>query len=69
MVPAGTPKPVIATLNEALRKTMASPDVKEKLASIGGNLNVGSPEEMGALLTNETARWQKLAKDTNIKVD
>lgn len=69
VVPAGTPKPVIATLNEALRKTMASPDVKEKLASIGGNLNVGSPEEMGALLTNETARWQKLAKDTNIKVD
>ncbi len=69
VVPAGTPKPVIVTLNEALRKTMASAEVKEKLASIGGNLNVGSPDEMATLLKNETARWQKLAKDTNIKID
>ena len=48
---------------------MASPEVKEKLASIGGNLNVGSPDEMAALLKDEVVRWQKLAKDTNIKLD
>ena len=48
---------------------MASPEVKEKLANIGGNLNVGSPDEMAALLKSESARWQKLAKDANIKLD
>jgi len=69
VVPAGTPKPVVDKLNDALRQTMASPEVKEKLATIGGNLTVGSPEEMATLLARETARWQKLAKDTNIKVD
>ncbi len=69
VVPAGTPAAVVDKLNDALRKTMASPEVKDKLASIGGNLNVGSPQEMSALLASETARWQKLARDTNIKID
>jgi tripartite-type tricarboxylate transporter receptor subunit TctC len=69
VVPAGTPKPVIDRLNADLRKTMASSEVKEKLAVIGGNLNVGSPEEMGALLKDELVRWQKLAKDTGIRLD
>ena len=69
VVPAGTPRPVIDRLNADLRKTMASPEVKEKLASIGGNLDVGSPEAFAAILRDETARWAKLAKDVNIKMD
>ncbi len=35
----------------------------------GGNLNVGSPDDMAALLRSETVRWTKLAKDANIKLD
>jgi tripartite-type tricarboxylate transporter receptor subunit TctC len=69
VVPAGTPRPVIDRLNADLRKTMASAEVKDKLASIGGNLNVGSPDEMGALVKDELVRWTKLAKDTGIKLD
>ena len=61
--------PIVDRLNADLRKTMASPDVKEKLASIGGNLNVGSPEEFAAVLRDETVRWAKLAKDVGIKLD
>ncbi|MEO8507039.1 MAG: tripartite tricarboxylate transporter substrate binding protein, partial [Betaproteobacteria bacterium] len=69
VAPAGTPKAVVDRLNADLRKTMASPEVKEKLAVIGGNLNVGSPDEMAALLRSEAVRWTKLAKDANIKLD
>jgi len=69
VAPAGTPKPVIDRLNDALRKTMASAEVKEKLANIGGDLTVGSPEEFAALLRTEQVRWTKLAKDTGIKVE
>jgi tripartite-type tricarboxylate transporter receptor subunit TctC len=68
-VPAGTPRPSIDRLNADLRKTMASPEVKEKLASIGGDLAVNSPEEFTAMLKSEVGRWQKLAKDTNLKLD
>jgi tripartite-type tricarboxylate transporter receptor subunit TctC len=67
--PAGTPKPILDRLNADLRKTMASPEVKEKLASIGGDLTVTSPEEFSAMIRNEIGRWQKLVKDTGLKVD
>ena len=68
-VPAGTPRPIIDRLNADLRKTMASPEVKEKLASIGGDLTVTSPDEFAAMIKTEIIRWQKLVKDTGLKVD
>ena len=67
--PAGTPKPIIDRLNADLRKTMASPEVMEKLASIGGDLTVNSPEEFTAMIRSEVGRWHKLARDTNLKLD
>ena len=67
--PAGTPRAIIDRLNADLRKTMASPEVIEKLASIGGDLSVNSPDEFTAMVKSEVGRWQKLAKDTNLKID
>ena len=67
--PANTPKPIVDRLNADLAKTMASPEVREKLASMGGDLTVGTPEQFGALMKDETARWIKLAKDVGIKAD
>jgi len=69
VAPAGTPKPIVDKLNADLRKTMASPEVREKLASIGGTYNVGSPDEMASLLKTELANWTKLAADVGIKAD
>jgi len=67
--PAGTPKPIIDRLNADLRRTMASPEVMEKLASIGGDLTVDSPDEFAAMIRSEVGRWHKLARDTNLKLD
>jgi tripartite-type tricarboxylate transporter receptor subunit TctC len=67
--PAGTPRPIIDRLNADLRKTMASPEVMEKLAAIGGDLTVNSPDEFTAMIKSEVGRWHKLAKDTNLKID
>jgi len=67
--PAGTPRAIIDRLNADLRRTMASPEVIEKLASIGGDLSVNSPDEFTAMVKSEVGRWQKLAKDTNLKID
>ncbi|MFO1324003.1 MAG: tripartite tricarboxylate transporter substrate binding protein [Burkholderiales bacterium] len=67
--PAGTPRPILDRLNADLRKTMASAEVRDKLASIGGDLTVTSPDEFSAMIKNEIGRWQKLVKDTGLKVD
>ena len=67
--PAGTPRAIIDRLNADLRKTMASPEVMEKLANIGGDLTVNSPDEFSAMIRSEVGRWHKLARDTNLKLD
>ena len=67
--PAGTPPAIIERLNADLRRTMESPEVRDRMASLGGNLTVGSPEEFGTLIRNEILRWTKLAKDAGIKAE
>ena len=48
---------------------MASPEVKEKLASIGGDLTVNSPDEFATFIRNEKDKWSKVIKTANIKAD
>jgi tripartite-type tricarboxylate transporter receptor subunit TctC len=69
VVPAGTPRPIVDRLNADLRKTMESAEVKEKMASLGGDLTVTSPDEFRRTLADELVRWAKLAKDAGIKPD
>jgi tripartite-type tricarboxylate transporter receptor subunit TctC len=65
--PAGTPRPVTDRLNAELRRTMQAVEAKGKLASIGGDLTVGSPDEFGAMLRHEVGVWTQLARDAGIK--
>jgi tripartite-type tricarboxylate transporter receptor subunit TctC len=68
-VPAGTPKPVIAKLNAALRSAMHQPDTVAKFATIGAEPVGSTPEEMTAHLNREIDRWGKLIAEKNIKAD
>lgn len=70
LAPAGTPRAVIERLNADLRRTMQSPDVRDKLAaSLGADTTVGTSEEFGAMLRNEFGTWGKLVKDMSIRID
>lgn len=69
MVPAGTPKPVIDRLNAEIMKALNSPVVKQKLALQGAEPLGSTPEEYGAYIRSEIARWTKVARDTGIKLD
>jgi tripartite-type tricarboxylate transporter receptor subunit TctC len=67
--PAGTPKPVIETLNAAVRKALADPATQEALLKRGAEVVPGSPEEFGKFVSDEVARWGKLVKESGAKVD
>ena len=69
LAPAGTPKPIIATLNSEFVKAMGSKDVRDRLAAVGVDPKSSSPEEGGALLKSEVARWGKIVKESGIRVD
>jgi tripartite-type tricarboxylate transporter receptor subunit TctC len=69
LVPAGTPKEIVALLNRTIRQIIALPEVKEKFAAIGFEPIGTTPEEFAARIRVEVPRWAKIVRDANIKVD
>jgi tripartite-type tricarboxylate transporter receptor subunit TctC len=67
--PAGTPKPIVDTLNAAVRKALSDPQTQEALLKRGAEVVPGSPEEFGKFVNAEVARWGKLVKESGAKVD
>ena len=67
--PAGTPAPVVQKLADALAKAMASPDIKERVASLGGEISGYGPKEAEKFIREQTELWAKVVKAGNIKVD
>jgi len=67
--PAGTPPEVVAALSAALQKTLASQDLKDRLAAQGTQLYMGSPDEYQRFIAGEKAKWAEIVKRANIKMD
>ncbi len=68
-VPAKTPKAVIERLNKALNKVVADPEIKDKLLGQGSEAVGGTPEALGKVVHAELAKWSRLVKDANIKME
>jgi len=69
LVPAHTPKDITDLLYHEIVKIVHEPDVKEKFAALGFDPVANSPEEFTAQIKVEIAKWGKVIKDANIKVD
>ena len=67
LAPLGTPKAVIEKINKGLAEILRIPDVQARLVSVGAEAAHLSPAEFGAFLQRETARWDKVLRDANIK--
>lgn len=68
-VPAGTPAPVIATLNKSLQEALNSTAVKARFQVLGLEALGGTPEQMRAYWKQELAKWGQVIKAANIKLD
>jgi len=66
VAPAKTPQPVINKLNAELRRALALPDVKEKLAEQGIFAETSTPAEFTALIASDQKRWAQVIKAANI---
>ena len=62
MAPAGTPRPVVEALAAEVKRIVALPDVTANLDSVGGVAAATTPEEFGAFLQEEHARWEVVIK-------
>jgi len=64
--PAKTPREVVERLNDAVRKAIAMPDVRERLVKTGADPVLSTPEQLADLLKSDLAKWGKLIRDRNI---
>jgi tripartite-type tricarboxylate transporter receptor subunit TctC len=60
-VPAGTPVAVVNQLNAEVLRVVRSPDVRARFAAGGLEPRAGTPDEFGALVRSEIAKWSKVA--------
>jgi tripartite-type tricarboxylate transporter receptor subunit TctC len=69
VVPAGTPKDIIAKLHGLIVEDLAQADVQEKLATIAYVPIGNSPDECSAFFKSEMTKWSKVIKDAGLKAE
>ena len=65
----GTPRPVVEKLHSLFITAMKDPEVRTRMAGFGFEPIGNSPEEFGAFVKEDIARWAKLVKETGAKVE
>jgi tripartite-type tricarboxylate transporter receptor subunit TctC len=68
-VSAKTPPAIVAALNAALQKVLASPEIRQRFAEQGGVPVGGTPQDFQRFVTKETDRWAQVIRAANLKAD
>lgn len=66
LAPAGTPRPVIDRLNADMLRALQEPEVRRRLADMGGEARGSTPEEFKAMIAAEVTKWGDLVTEANI---
>jgi tripartite-type tricarboxylate transporter receptor subunit TctC len=69
LAPAGTPREIIAQLEREIAALLTLPDVKELLAKQGAEINSAGAEQFAAIIRRDSAKWAKLAREANIRIE
>ena len=68
-VPAATPQDLINKLYADVSKVLQQADFREKIAGMGADVVGSSPEQFGAFMKSESAKWGKVIREANIKAE
>jgi tripartite-type tricarboxylate transporter receptor subunit TctC len=69
VAPAGTPRPIVERLNQALRKMLGSDDVKKRLIAAGSDPAPSTPDEYARNIKREEGKWAALVKKLGLKIE
>jgi tripartite-type tricarboxylate transporter receptor subunit TctC len=69
VAPAGTPAEIVNKLNSALKESMEPPETRARIAALGADIKIGTPQAFGDMLAKELALWTGVVKSANIKVE
>jgi tripartite-type tricarboxylate transporter receptor subunit TctC len=69
VAPAGTPRDIVAKLNQTLAATVAAPDMRNALVAQGAQPVGGSPEELRAFMQDEAKKWARVIEVSGARAD
>ncbi|MEO7405335.1 MAG: tripartite tricarboxylate transporter substrate-binding protein, partial [Burkholderiales bacterium] len=69
LAPKGTPAPIIALLNDRVKKALATPEAQKQFAQSGLEIIASSPEELGKYLREESVKWGRVIRERGMKLD
>ena len=69
LAPAAVPRPLLARLNQEVRKMSGMQDVKDKLALQGAEVMSSTPEEFARRIRDDLMKWGKIVRDSGAKAD
>ena len=70
LAPAGTPRDIVMKVHAAILKALQDPGVKKHFSNEGADITPSkTPDDFGALIRRDVAKWQKVVKESGIKVE
>jgi tripartite-type tricarboxylate transporter receptor subunit TctC len=66
MAPAGTPKEIVAKLNEAIREMLRTPEIQKEITAEGGEAGATTPREFATFLKTERRNWSALVAESGV---
>jgi tripartite-type tricarboxylate transporter receptor subunit TctC len=69
IAPAATPKPVISKIHDDVIAALNLPDLRERIASQGGDIVGDTPAEFAAFIAAESAKFAKIIKQAGVKLE
>jgi tripartite-type tricarboxylate transporter receptor subunit TctC len=69
LAPAGTPREIVARINAAINRALATEEVRQRLNAQGFEPAPMSPEEFGAFLASEVRKYAKLIQEAGVRLD
>jgi tripartite-type tricarboxylate transporter receptor subunit TctC len=69
VAPAGTPKEIVDLLAREIAKSVARPEVRERLAAHGFKPIANTPDEFAARIKLEIEKWGKVVHDANLRIE
>ena len=67
--PANTPEPVVAKLAAAFQQALESPEVKARIAQLGGDIQKGSPDDAKKFIEQQINQWSRVIKERGITTE
>ena len=69
LAPAGTPPAIIDKLNTAFSQAMKNPTIVNRMNEQGNEIISSSPTQFGMFIKEESSKWARIIKESNIQID